>query len=80
MIRSRSRFGLLVGALVLLIVAAFATGAAAARETWEYKVELLSGYKQLPDQLNTAGADGWELILVTARDGGGSCLIYRRAK
>lgn len=64
---------ILMGCTMVLLVA----GNADAKTTWEYRVVTVNtSPRQLEDQLNTNGAEGWELVEITPK----GVAIFKRLK
>jgi hypothetical protein len=74
-----------VAAFALLILSwvlfqpAFSAGPEAKPANWEYKVDTNAGMVAAT-QLNSAGADGWELVSVVVESTGNCSAIFKRAK
>ena len=47
---------------------------------WEYRTVVQSAYRDIAEELNTLGDDGWELVSICASGRGGNVLVLKRPR
>jgi len=47
---------------------------------WEYRTVVQSAYRDIAEELNTLGDDGWELVSICASGRGSNVLVLKRPR
>ncbi len=49
-------------------------------QKWEYHAVVRNPYRDVVNELNTLGEDGWELVSIRTSAAGGNVFIFKREK
>ena len=49
-------------------------------QKWEYRTLIWSPYRDVGEELNNLGDEGWELVSVYPGAGGGNAYIFKRVR